>query len=123
MLRNYADALNPKSLVAASVLAATSAGTTGVDMGTSRHAMLEINLTVGSDVATDFVVQHCDTLAGTYADLLEVTDAELAATALVVKNLPRIKRYLRVKWTRGASGADSYWAINAIGFKMRQAPA
>jgi len=120
-IRNYADVLTAKKLVAAGVLGATSAGTTGVDMGTHKSSMLSIDLVVGSDVATSFTVQHSYDNS-TWADLLAVTDASLAATALVVRELTNHYRYLRVKWTRAAAGADSYWSILAVGKAPQLAP-
>lgn len=120
-IRNYADALTPKELVAAAVLGATSTGTTGVSMGTCRSSMLLISLVVGTDVATSFTVQHSYDNS-TWADLLDIDDTDLDATDLVVKELPRHYRYLRVKWTRAASGGDSYWAIMAVGKYPTEAP-
>ncbi len=124
LLRTYLDALYIKSLVAASVLAATNTGTTAVDMKTSRSAVLMVNLTVGSDVATTFSIQHSadSGVDDAWADVITLTDAQLASTAMVLKEIPRMKRYLRVKWTRSASGADSYWAIQVAGKYPQVAP-
>lgn len=116
-IRNFVDALNIKSLLAAAVLAATNTGTTGVDMGTCRSGVLQVNLTVGSDVATSFTLQHSADNGNddSWATVISLTNAQLSATALVLKEIPRMKRYLRVRWTRSASATDSYWSITVAG--------
>lgn len=123
-IRNYADALNIKSLITAAVLAVTNTGNTGVDMGTCRSGVLQVSFTKGTDVASSFSIQDSADNGNDddWADVITLTNAQIASTALVLKEVPRMKRYLRVKWTRALSNGDSYWSVTVAGKYPQVAP-
>jgi len=123
-IRNYADALNIKALIQSAVLGVTNTGNTGVDMGTCRSGVLQVSFTKGTDVATTFSIQDSadNGVDDDWADVITLTDAQLASTALVLKEIPRMKRYLRVKWVRSAANGDSYWSVVVAGKYPQVAP-
>lgn len=121
MLRAYNDELYPLSMVNAGVLAATNTGTTAVDIKTCRSAVLMINITIGSDVPTSTIIQDSEDNV-TFADHTTILDASLAATTLYIATLRNLKRYVRIKWTRAAAGADSYWSVTLTGIQASLNP-
>lgn len=123
-IRNYLDALNIKELIRTAVLGVTNTGNTGVDMGTCRSGVLIISLLVATDVATSFSIQHSadNGVNDAWADVVTLTDAQLNASGLILKEIPRMKRYLRVKWTRAAANATSYWSVVVAGKYPQENP-
>ncbi len=114
MARDLKSMSKQLAMVQAAVLAATNAGTTAVDLGTSRDAMVIISTTSGSDVASAITLQHSSDNS-TFTTHTTITTADLAATGIDIYTLTDVKRYLRIAWTRSASAADSYWSVVAIG--------
>jgi len=108
-------------LVRAGVLGVTNAGTTAIDMRTCRNGRLLISQTIGTDVATDFTLEHSYDNS-TWATLVEVTDANLAASTLYQVDVANTYRYLRITWTRAAANADTYWAVLYMGTEPVTAP-
>lgn len=104
------------AVVQASVLGVTNTGTTAVDLGTSRHALVTISTTIGSDVASAITLEHSSDNSS-FSTHTTVTTADLAATGIDTYDLHNCKRYLRIAWTRAASNADTYWSVTAVGYR------
>ncbi len=114
MARDLKSMSKQLAMVQAAVLGATNSGTTAVDLGTSRDAMVIISTTIGSDVASAITLEHSSDNS-TFTTHTTITTADLAATGIDIYTLTNVKRYLSIAWTRSASAADSYWSVVAIG--------
>lgn len=103
-----------REVVAAGTLGVTNAGTASVDMRTCRQGLLMIDLVVGTDVPSDFILQHSHD-DSTWATLEAVADADLLASDILTYDLENMERYVRLTWTRALANADSQWCVLVLG--------
>ncbi len=119
--KDFGSVTIARELVKSSVLGVTNAGTDSVDLGLTRQGYLIISLDEGTDVVSDVVLQDsADDV--TFATILEVDDADVDSDAFVTYDVPNIRRYARMTWTRAGVAGDSNWSVVLLGSLMVRAP-
>ena len=118
-MRDFAGETYYKQLVACATILGASSNTSSVDMETCRNAKVIVDFAKSDDDFTTLNIQHSsdDSTFTTHTAI-----GAIAATENDSYDCSRLKRYVRLSWTRNGSGGSSTWCAYIVGDRALRSP-
>ena len=118
-MRDFAGETYYKQLVACATILGASSNTSSVDMETCRNGKVIVDFVKVNDDFTTLNIQHSsdDSTFTTHTAI-----GAIAATENDSYDCLRLKRYVRLNWTRNGAAGGSSWAAYIVGNQALRSP-